>query len=815
MNRIWNRAGIATSITAITAVSVLAFGGVAYADTVQDSIEDGGTSITLVAGSATSGSAAVRLVGNNAAQDPDPGCNIDPGENPLILTVNTPAGVTAAPNPVVITSCGVDVPVSFTASLTAVSGIVTVAYLSGPAGNGSYIYKVDIPITITQPVVTNTKPSVSVGGVTDGASYEIGSVPAATCLVVDAEDVAPTAAAVITGTLVHGLGTQTATCNYTDQGQLAATTATATYTIVDTVDPTISFALNPINPDGVNGWYTTDAGVVVHFTCTDLGGSGIASCPADIILMDGPAHSVSGTATDNAGNTATVSASGITVDTIDPTIEYTLSPASPNAAGWYATDVSVVFECFDGGSGVGTCVGDETLSDGANQTVTGTATDGAGNTATATASGINIDSVDPTISYTLSPADANAAGWYMSDVAVDFTCSDGGSDIADCPADAILTDGAHQVTGTATDNAGNTAEAIPTTVNVDTVDPAIEYTLSPAKFDGLNGWYITDAGVVVDFTCTDGGSGVAGCPADRTLRDGANQSVTGTATDKAGNTTTVTTTAVNIDSIDPTIGYTLSPAAANDAGWYATDVIVDFRCLDAGSGIATCVGDQILVEGENQSVTGTATDVAGNTATTTVSGLNIDTTAPTVALVGGPAGSYYYGNDPAAPTCAAADALSGLASCVVTGGGTAVGDHSYTATATDEAGNTSTSTLAYIVRAWHLTGFYAPVDMGANTWNTVKGGSTVPLKFEIFAGTELTSTSAVKSFTATAVTCPGSSAVTDAIEFTTTGGTSLRYDSTSGQFIQNWATPKKPGACVKVTMTALDGSTISANFILK
>ena len=46
-------------------------------------------------------------------------------------------------------------------------------------------------------------------------------------------------------------------------------------------------------------------------------------------------------------------------------------------------------------------------------------------------------------------------------------------------------------------------------------------------------------------------------------------------------------------------------------------------------------------------------------------------------------------------------------------------------------------------------------------------------------------------------------------------GTSLRYDTTAGQFVQNWATPKKPGTCYTVTMTTQDGSTKSANFILK
>jgi hypothetical protein len=114
---------------------------------------------------------------------------------------------------------------------------------------------------------------------------------------------------------------------------------------------------------------------------------------------------------------------------------------------------------------------------------------------------------------------------------------------------------------------------------------------------------------------------------------------------------------------------------------------------------------------------------------------------------------------------------------------------------------------------WNLLGFYQPVDM--DKLNTVKGGSTVPLKFEVFAGSlELTDTSAVKSLQAYQVACTFEGNE-DAIETVSTGGTSLRYDSTSGQFIFNWQTPKKPGACYKVTLTTLDGSTLSANFKLK
>src|SRR5690348_3433951 len=123
-----------TAVAAAATAMTLAFSGVALADTIQDTIADTGTGVTLVAGSGVSGSGAIRLVGNNAAGDPDPGCNIDAGENPLKLDIVTPAGITANPDPLSITDCGIDFRVSFTASSTAQSGHATVTILSGPAG---------------------------------------------------------------------------------------------------------------------------------------------------------------------------------------------------------------------------------------------------------------------------------------------------------------------------------------------------------------------------------------------------------------------------------------------------------------------------------------------------------------------------------------------------------------------------------------------------------------------------------------------------------------------------------------------------------
>jgi hypothetical protein len=132
----------------------------------------------------------------------------------------------------------------------------------------------------------------------------------------------------------------------------------------------------------------------------------------------------------------------------------------------------------------------------------------------------------------------------------------------------------------------------------------------------------------------------------------------------------------------------------------------------------------------------------------------------------------------------------------------------------DNVGNSGSSSIDYSVLAWTLKGFYQPVDMNDYV-NTVKNGSTVPLKFNVFAGaTELTNTSAVKSLTSTKMLCNGA-ALEDAIETTATGGTSLRYDSSGHQFVYNWQTPKTAGACYRVTMTTQDLSTLVALFKLK
>jgi hypothetical protein len=105
-----------------------------------------------------------------------------------------------------------------------------------------------------------------------------------------------------------------------------------------------------------------------------------------------------------------------------------------------------------------------------------------------------------------------------------------------------------------------------------------------------------------------------------------------------GNRETARTAEVRIDMTKPTLTYTRDPGP-NEYGWNNTDVRVLFQAQDALSGVDTYTRERLVTtEGRDQSVTGSATDKAGNTATVTVTGINIDKTKPTVRL-GDPQGT--------------------------------------------------------------------------------------------------------------------------------------------------------------------------------
>lgn len=226
----------------------------------------------------------------------------------------------------------------------------------------------------------------------------------------------------------------------------------------------------------------------------------------------------------------------------------------------------------------------------------------------------------------------------------------------------------------------------------------------------------TDHSTVTAISCSDSlaeltegtltGGGTATASSTLSVQGNGTHAITCTATDGVGNTGaapgSANTASINIDSTPPTISGAPSPAA-NSNGWNNTSVVVSFTCSDALSGIASCpTATTLASQGAAQSVTGTATDKAGNSASATVSGINIDETAPTVTYTGN-AGTYTT-SQTIAITCTASDALSGVASttCANISGPASsfgVGVHNYSATATDKAGNTGSGSTSFTVTA--------------------------------------------------------------------------------------------------------------------
>lgn len=155
-----------------------------------------------------------------------------------------------------------------------------------------------------------------------------------------------------------------------------------------------------------------------------------------------------------------------------------------------------------------------------------------------------------------------------------------------------------------------------------------------------------------------------------------------------------------VDTIAPTIAGTVD----DGPGWHRDDVTVSWACADSGTGVAACPAPTVVAgEGSGLSASGSAVDNAGNEATVVVGGIDIDRTAPVITWSGA---SAYTVDQTIVVSCVATDALSGLASvsCPSAGGpATTAGTFELVATATDVAGNTTTSTFSYRVDVTHAS----------------------------------------------------------------------------------------------------------------
>ena len=370
----------------------------------------------------------------------------------------------------------------------------------------------------------------------------------------------------------------------------------------------------------------------------------------------------------------------------------------------------------------------------------------------------------------------------------------------------------HSLEFWSTDVAGNTETHHTMFVNVDKGGPRVLVSQLPAA--NSNGWNNTD--VTVHFDCADALSGVTSCPANSTVStEGASQSSpellpTARATCPAQAPRSPLTR-----SSSPRFGGTASPAA-NSFGWNNTSVVVTYSCSDALSGIASCQAAQTLsAEAAGQFVSGSATDAAGNTASTTVSGINIDRTLPSVAVAGVDSGATYDVGGYSA-SCTTADNLSGVASVAVlsTSGGPTGPVTLTCGGATDRAGSAqlASATVTINVRpkvdAYHFGGFQRPLAVGSAV-NAAQGGSAVPVKFSLggYRGMGIFATGFPAS---TAYTCgtPPPTLASEPIAVVAR----LTYDAATDTYQFVWKTQKPWTGCRLLQLNFSDGNTASDLF---
>jgi hypothetical protein len=581
-------------------------------------------------------------------------------------TTYTDAGASASDlsGPITVTTNG-------TVNSNAVGSYVLTYVATDPSGNTA-------TETRTVNVVDTTAPVVTVTG-DNPATVELGTTY--TDAGATATDASGTVTVVTSGSVdTDTVGSYTLTYTSTDASGNAGT-ATRTVSVVDTTAPVITvLGDNPATHEF--GTTYTDAGA----TATDASGTITVETNGEV-NADVGTYTLTYVASDASGNTATATRTVNVVDTIAPVITVLgTNPATVEYGSDYVDAGATATDLRDGAvTVVSTSLSSTTVM--GEQTITYTATDAAGNSSTATRTINVVDTTGPVITITGDdPVTVEYGSDYVDAGATATDLRDGTVTVVTTSNSSTTTLGLQYVFYTATDSLGNETQVYRTINVVDTAGPVITI-LGENPVTVEYGSDYVDAGA----TAVDVRDGVVSVTTSSTSSSTVlgEQTITYTATDALGNTSTATRTINVVDTAGPVITILgENPVTVEwgddyiDAGATAVDV------RDGAVSVTTSSTSSSLEVGE-QTITYTATDSLGNTSTATRTVNVVDTIPPVITILGDNPASSELGSNYTDAGATAIDNRDGAIDVVVTSNSNenTLGAQYVFYTATDAAGN--------------------------------------------------------------------------------------------------------------------------------
>ncbi len=279
---------------------------------------------------------------------------------------------------------------------------------------------------------------------------------------------------------------------------------------IDTIDPTFTYAVNPPEPDGINGWYTTEPMISVSGDNIYPGSQetgyfdmdGMTSTYSSPFYIPEGEHSISLVVKDESGRSSNTTDLHFKVDITSPTTQLDLDPPEPDGSnGWYVTTPKAEFFPSEPGSLVEyrtsprngfTEVQGELLLDDGEYWLEYRSTDLSGNMEATKKVHLRIDTRHPSISYRLTPPLPDGSNeWYVTIPELSFQWTDRSSATIFANIDGEgwnewkgskeVAEGEHQIEAKVVDLAGLESDTIVLNLKVDTIIPETILTIRGAK----------------------------------------------------------------------------------------------------------------------------------------------------------------------------------------------------------------------------------------------------------------------------------------------------------------------------------------------